>query len=238
MTRFLSIASLLGLALFLVGCSDPAPRINPAQVKRTDPQAVPPGQPGAQDPQGEVSLTRNFYIVFDGSGSMSGRRMERAKTAFRAFIDGLPNDVNVGLYRFDGYGQGEVVPLGTIDRAKLHAACNAIYAGNGTPLGAAIRDGKNALVAQKAKQLGYGDYRLIVITDGEPDSLSDMNAAVDECATSAVPICTIGIDIGPNHSLRKGSLMYKNTENVNELKEALKEATSEQESFDPTSFKK
>jgi Ca-activated chloride channel homolog len=242
MKRFVALCSVFALAMIaMVGCSsrdDTPPQVNPKTVQRVDPLAPVAGQPAPATPQGEVALTRNFYIVFDGSGSMSGDRIRRAKAATKAFLQSLPADVNIGLYVFDSWGQSERVALGPNNKATVEAAVDKVDVGGGTPLGAAIRHGTGALVAQYKKQLGYGDYRLIVITDGAPDSMRDMEDAVTDAAKYGMPICTIGIGIGPNHALRKYSLSYKDTENAAELAEALKEAVGELEAFDADSFKK
>src|SRR5262245_46246462 len=73
---------------------------------------------------GAASLTRNFYFIFDGSGSMSeslnkqckgdrrfGSRLEGAKWAVEQFLPLMPRDVNLGLWIFDADGNRERVPL-------------------------------------------------------------------------------------------------------------------------------
>ena len=78
---------------------------------------------------GTASLTRNFYFIFDGSGSMSeslnkqckgdrrfGSRLEGAKWAVEQFLPLMPPDVNLGLWVFDAYGNSERVLLGPDNR--------------------------------------------------------------------------------------------------------------------------
>src|SRR2546427_10914270 len=78
---------------------------------------------------GAASLTRNFYFIFDGSGSMSesltkqcagdrrfGSRLEGAKWAVEQFLPLMPPDVNLGLWVFDAYGNSERVLLGPDNR--------------------------------------------------------------------------------------------------------------------------
>lgn len=79
---------------------------------------------------------------------------------------------------FDGSETREVLPIGSGNRAQFLAEIDRISAGGGTPLGASVHSGANALVHQYKKQLGYGEYRLIVITDGE--SSDDINYGVNE----------------------------------------------------------
>lgn len=242
MRKFVYLGTLLALSAAVLGCSskkDNGVAIVPPTVQRVDPLAPLPGQPPAQaEPGAEVSLTRNFYIVFDGSGSMGGGRLRRAKDATKQFLKSLPADVNIGLYVFDWNGSKERIALGPNNHANAEAVIDGISASGGTPLGASIREGTKSLVTQYKKQLGYGDYRLIVITDGAPDDMDDMVDAVKEATKFGMPICTIGIDIGQGHALRTYSLSYKDTQNVAELADALKEAVGELEAFDADSFKK
>lgn len=240
MKRFISCA-LLGLIVSsLVGCAGSRSGSSNEQsgqnqaIQRVDPLAA----NGQLATAGQVALTRNFYLVFDGSGSMAGDKLRRAKAATLEFLSGLPDDVNIGLYVFDGGGRREVVALGANTKAQVSQAVTSIRAEGGTPLGVAIREGTKSLVAQYQTQLGYGDYRLIVITDGEPDAYYDMADAVKEAAKYGMPICTIGIAIGPDHALRQFSLSYKDTDNAAELTAALKEAAAELDTFDQDQFKK
>src|SRR5215510_14255270 len=74
---------------------------------------------------GEASLARNFYFIFDGSGSMAeplnnkctgdkqfSNRLAGAKWAVKQFMPQVPDDVNLGLWIFDAQGNQERVPLG------------------------------------------------------------------------------------------------------------------------------
>jgi hypothetical protein len=223
----------------------------------TQDQATPPAQAAAQAtvPGAEISLARNIYVVFDGSGSMWNcppdrdydgkctRKIIGAKWAIKEMIKKLPDDVNLGLYVFDEYGNSERVPLGPNNRAQFLAAVDHIRANNGTPLGGAVASGVQALDNQFGKQLGYGEYRLVVVTDGLPDSMADLQDALNfmQSPKSAAPVAlyTIGFGISdPNHPLRKYSVIYTAADTETQVKDALTKATSELDSFDSTDFKK
>ena len=185
---------------------------------------------------GEISLARNFYFVLDGSGSMDGK-MEEAKAAIKIFVDTVPEEnVNLGLFVFDNQGTREVVPLAPHNRAQFMAAVNQASPGGGTPLGTSIKTGVDALTTQYKKQLGYGEYRLIVVTDGEAsDSIS---TGVKPANRYGIPIYTIGFGIGERRALRKHSISYRSADSAEELKQALEQAASELDVYDPTDFKK
>jgi len=58
-------------------------------------------------------------------------------------------------------------PLGPRDDAKLMQAIDRPQPGGGTPLGAYLKKGTDRLLEERAKQFGYGTFRLLVVTDGE-----------------------------------------------------------------------
>jgi hypothetical protein len=89
-----------------------------------------------------------------------------AKWAVHQFIDGLPDNINLGLYVFDQSGSREVLPLGPDNKAEFLSQIDAVVANNGTPLGESIEAAVKALKVQQAKQKPYGEFRLLVVTDG------------------------------------------------------------------------
>jgi len=70
------------------------------------------------------------------------------------------------------------------------------------PLSVAIEHGYKALTKQASLQLGYGEYHLVVVTDGEANTGYEPNKAVQSVLTeSPVVIHTIGFCIRGSHSL-------------------------------------
>ncbi len=199
------------------------------------------------DPKGVVSEARNFYFVIDGSGSMAekpsiagekrfGSKMEGAKWAVGEFLKQVPSDVNLGLFVFDQKGFREVVRLGPGNRAAFLHEVNAMIPECGTPLGEAITAGVNALVAQYKRQLGYGEYRLIVVTDGMSNGKIQLNDATAYADKYLIPLYTIGLCIGGDHELRKSSVSYRAADSIADLKKGLEEALAETKSFDAATF--
>ena len=198
---------------------------------------------------GTINLRRNFYFVFDGSGSMKDAppasaqgdhsfksKIEGAKWAVNEFMKNVPENVNLGLFVFDAKGERQVLPLGPNNRNEFLSAINAVHAHGGTPLGDAISKGTVALENEYKKQMGYGEYRLIVITDGEAED--NIDSGIAKAAKYKIPIYTIGFGIGPNHSLRNHSVSYRSADSAKEVENALEEAAAELDVFDAPSFKK
>ena len=196
----------------------------------------------------EASLARNFYFIFDGSGSMSesltkqckgdkrfSSRLEGAKWAVEQFLPLVPRDVNLGLWVFDTKGNSERVALGTDSRGPFLVEVKKIRAGGKTPLTESIEQGVNRLARQRDKQLGYGEFRLIVVTDGEATG-RPLPQAVAYARERRVPIYTIGLCLSTDHALRKSSVSYRPADSIEALKLGLEETLAETIMFDPQTF--
>jgi hypothetical protein len=231
----------------LGGCGDSRP---PAPVRSAAPNAASASSgarrveislEGVKD--GVASTTRNFYFIFDGSGSMNdacagdqsfAHKIDGAKWAVREFLGRVPEDANLGLWVFDSQGSSERVPLGPANRAAFDATVAGLRAGGDTPLARAIGEGTGRLVAQYKRQLGYGEFRLVVVTDGRADGIPE---AAAHAASFGIPIYTIGFCIGMDHPLRQVSVSYRAADSAADLKAGLEAAVAESETFDATQFK-
>jgi Ca-activated chloride channel family protein len=220
--------------MFFVGCAEKKTEEEvQARLDQSGRQEI-----SLDDVEGEASLTRNFYFIFDGSGSMGDRcagevKLKGAKEAVRKFLTKIPADANLGLYVFDARGTREVVPLGPNNRAAFMQSIAEIRDGGGTPLARSVQFGADRLVEQYKKQLGYGEYRLIVVTDGQA---SNIPRAAQYAARYSIPIYAIGLCIGGDHPLRTFAVSYREANNYEDLERALEETLSELPSFDVTEF--
>ncbi|NQU06342.1 MAG: VWA domain-containing protein [Calditrichaeota bacterium] len=232
----------ISIVFLFTGCEKPKIEIKPvkqiAQIEEEEIPLIP-----LDDSDGIPSLTRNFYFIFDGSGSMGDMpggssgvfddKLEGAKWAVKEFMKKVPNDVNLGLYVFDKQGTREVVALGSGSRNNFLRAVEEVNFGGGTPLYDAITSGTDQLVKQYKQQLGYGEYRLIVVTDGEAEHIP---AAANYASKFGIPIYTIGLFIGADHPLREYSISYRAADSFDDLAKALEETVAELPSFDATEF--
>lgn len=188
---------------------------------------------------------RNFYVVLDGSGSMFERKCsgdvnkaEAAKAALKTFAQTVPADANLGLLVFDRRGIHERLSLGVQNREQFFQELDQLDVGGGTPLRTAMDLGRKKIEAQAQRQLGYGEYQLVVVTDGEASS-GELPSRVVANMISQTPIVinTIGFCIGTNHSLNQpGKTIYKAANNPQELTQGLESVLAESESFDVSDF--
>lgn len=251
------------MTCLLSGCEDrpaqkkssPAPQSRPAQQAAApppsaDPVARPAAAPWPPAPQGDVKLAENllaanYYVVFDGSGSMldsqcSGRqtKLAAAKDALKEFAASVPTDANLGLLAFTDGRIHELTPLAPGNRRQFAEAAQAVAASGDTPLKDAVSAGYARLEAQAVRQLGYGRYVLVVVTDGYASPGQEPAAKVSwMLERTPVELHTIGFCIGENHSLNMpGRTVYKAADNPAALRQGLADVLAEAETFDAAAF--
>ncbi len=225
-----------------------SPQTAPAQTRWLAPDAAASTTDPALTPTGfdpAMLIRRNYYVVFDASGSMaeakcsgSDAKIIVAKRALAEFIGKLPADANLGLSVFDNAGLRELIPLGPIRGGAAGQVIASIDSGGGTPLAESIRAAYAALTAQGRRQLGYGEFHLVVVTDGEATGENPRNIVNTVLADSRVVLHTIGFCIGENHSLNQpGRVVYRAADNPAELARGLADVLAESPNFDVKSFK-
>ena len=193
---------------------------------------------------GVASTASNFYFVFDMSGSMdekcSGKRkIDGAKEAVTRFMKNIPDDVNIGLMLLgtrSGDDYAEALPIGSGNKEEFLKIINSLQPSGETPLGEALSASVDKIVEQYKKQLGYGTYRIIIITDGEQTGI-DLKQPCNYLAQHGfIGLYSIGLCMKSSHTLKKYSLSYRDANNYEELEQALVEATAESDVFDPNLF--
>jgi len=227
------------------GSSPPSELAQPEKTVRQKEKVWPPIEGGTAFVKADAMLKRNYYVVFDGSGSMQNRgcsgnvsKFNSAVEALNTFFTDIPDNANVGLLVFDYHGFSERVPLGLDNRPQLRQALQQAQPHGGTPLGQAVEAGYQALTRQAGQQLGYGEYHLVIVTDGEAspgsDPTKEVNRIIDR---TAIVIHTIGYCIGSGHSLNQpGRTLYSTADSAASLSRELQSVLAEAENFDLSQF--
>lgn len=228
------------LLVFAVACVETASPPSTSAPSTNQGTVSVPNDPSVSVPaDGAISLDRNLYIIVDGSGSMESsscaagykNRIEAAKWAVEKFVkDVVPGDVGLGLLIFDSRGMYERVPLGKNNRGLILQEVVNMNGGGGTPLSESLVIATKALVKQRAKQLGYGEFQIVVATDGQ----ADVSRGAQYALQNEIPIITIGfcLDKDKEHPLAKYSTSYRNTQDPQQLFEALEETQAELPEYD------
>lgn len=101
-------------------------------------------------------------IIFDISHSMyQASKFECAKTAAKAIVDNLDEEVSVMIIPFFGDVGNPILPTKVKEKEKLIAAIDGFTTYNGTYIGAAIKHANNFI-----NNLNYSKNQVILISDG------------------------------------------------------------------------
>lgn len=179
----------------------------------------------------------NIVVILDASGSMQDKfsgdqtksKMEAAKMALLEVLSKVPADTHIGLLVFSGANiRSEwVYPLGPKDTQKLTAAIQLPQPSGDTPLGRYIRIGGNRLLEQREKQYNYGNYRLLVVTDGEASDADKVKHYTPEILNRQIRIDVIGVDMQTDHMLANVVDSYRKADNPGELVAAVSQILAE-----------
>ena len=130
----------------------------------------------------EDTAPKEAILVLDVSGSMRGPRLAAAKDAAASYVNGLPDDVEIGLVSFNDEVSVDVEP--TTDKAAVIRAIDDLEAGQKT----ALYDGIIAGIDLADPDRGA---RLLVLSDGG-DTVS---AATVDDVSAAAALAGVPIDI-------------------------------------------
>jgi Ca-activated chloride channel family protein len=170
----------------------------------------------------------NMVILMDCSGSMQGEKLDQAKTALKEVLKQVPPNTNVGLLTF-GAKKGWVYNLGERNDARLLKAIDSLSAQGNTPLGTYMKIASDKLLMQRKKQMGYGTYRLLVITDGEANDESPelVDAYTTDIIRKGITIDAIGVFMDSDHTLATKVHSYRRANDEESLKKAISEILAE-----------
>ncbi len=184
----------------------------------------------------DVVYNDNVVIVLDASGSMSRSmrktgtvKMAAAKMALKEVLKHVPRTTHIGLLVFSSKNLRDDVlyPLGPRDDAALMRAIDIPQPGRGTPLGAYIKKGADMLLEERERQLGYGTYRLLIVTDGEADDKKLVNRFTPEVISRGIIVDVIGVDMKGTHTLATKATSYRRADDPASLKQAVAEVFAE-----------
>ncbi len=184
-----------------------------------------------------VEAGQNVIVVLDDSGSMrqqmrtdDGRisRIQAAKNALSKVIQGLPDDAQLGILLLNNSGRGNtwLMPLGPLSATAALPRIAQIRADGGTPLGSQMKIAADALLDLRQKQI-YGDYRLLVITDGEATDANLLEAYLPDILSRGLSLDVIGVDMAANHSLAGRAHSYRRADDARSFEKALADVFAE-----------
>jgi hypothetical protein len=156
-------------------------------------------------------------------------KIDAAKRALLQVLSQLPDDAQVGVLALNSRDPRSgpwIVPLGTLDRAPMRRAIQRIGADGGTPLGAAMKQASDALLAAREKHV-YGDYRLLIVTDGEAQDRELVDAYLPDILARQITVDVIGVSMDRQHSLAQRVDRYRSAGDLEALQAAIEESLAE-----------
>ncbi len=160
---------------------------------------------GLARPEMAVAVPRQeatVILAMDSSGSMTATdvapdRMAVARAAASSFVDGLPEDFQVGVVSFSD--QADVIVPPTADREEAVRALEELEADNGTALGDAIVRSvelgvQNLEEDEQAPAEGESPVVVLVLSDGA-NTTGDFEPieAAQEAVDAKVPVYTVAL---------------------------------------------
>lgn len=184
---------------------------------------------------GSLFAAQKVVVVVDDSGSMSDwmrqervKKIDAAKQALTVVMRKLPPDSKVGVLALNG---GWLIPLQPIDRGALQQEINRLRARGSTPLGARMTEAADELLKLRSKEI-YGDYRMLVVTDGEAGDQDLLNAVLPDIMSRGFLVDVIGVDMQSEHSLATRVHNYRRADDPAALKEAIASSLAESDDQD------
>ncbi len=258
MKRIIFLTLLASLAFFVTGCGEEEPpnvAEKPAApeipARRTDIAAIAEVKaatwPSPADKEilqlDPVPTRANYLAVLDMSGSMKdpdcagryGSKADAARAALAAWLQSVPRTANIGLVVFSGGDVSLKVPLGVNNRETFVRAVADTRPSGKTPLHDAVSLAHRELERRARYQQGYGDYRIVVITDGMHSEGQDPRPVVDAILgnpANPVLVYTIGFCIEESALHQPGRTMYQSAKNPEELSSGLQRVLAESQQFD------
>ena len=190
----------------------------------------------AAGPAWSEEYSDNVVIVLDASGSMKGslqgtglNKMAAAKSALKAVLKKVPQSTRIGLLVFSASNLQDdwAYPLGPRDDAALSKAIDRPEPGSGTPLGQYIKVGADRLLQERAKQYGYGSYRLLIVTDGEAQDQNLVDSYTPDVIARGITVDVIGVGMKGDHTLARKAHSYRRANDPSALSRAVAEVFAE-----------
>jgi len=244
MKKLLLCVILMGLS----GCDSSSTSITPSTQTAVQEQSQPDApaiewpyndaEIAALPPSTDVDemLRANYWVVFDDSGSMEDKtcdgsgvdRLTAAKRALEEFYNLVPADANFGVVLINNLGT-PLVPLAQkSSQQQVVDKIRSISTNGGTPLKAATLSAYEVLTTQGLHQSGYGNYNVVIITDGESgdgDIGSNINYMVDK---TRITVHAIGLCSDANKALNQsGRTFYTSAKNTADLKKGFESVLAE-----------
>ncbi|MEO0391731.1 MAG: vWA domain-containing protein, partial [Pseudomonadota bacterium] len=147
-------------------------------------------------------VRRNYVLAIDASGSMADNdncapnnqaKFGVVRPAVEEFLRSLQPEDYLALMSFQSDNAQVLVPLGPVNPAQIFEAMASIVPNGGTPIGTTLLGAKQMLEQQAQRQAGYGEYTIVMVTDGAASDPERMTYALEQITLNTpIVIQTVG----------------------------------------------
>jgi tight adherence protein B len=138
----------------------------------------------AADVDASEQVRRTAILAIDTSRSMRGERFEQAQAAAKAFLEGAPKDLYVGIVGFAG--SVDILQRPTLDREAAAAVIDELT------LTLQTRLYEGVIAATKAAG-SQGQRTLLVLSDGRDTTETDLQEVIDTIAGAKVRVDVVAL---------------------------------------------
>jgi Ca-activated chloride channel family protein len=163
-------------------------RRTPRVLREIEPITIPPAIPEPRPLE--------LILVIDRSSSMSGIKIQQARSAAVAAVRSLRADARVGVVAFSGAADRVMAPVGMDQAGDVISFIQGIHASGGTNIAAALR-AANAITSGDPRYIRH----VILLSDGVSEPSEALSAA-QAIAGRGISISTI--TLGPRNDLMEG----------------------------------
>jgi Ca-activated chloride channel family protein len=160
------------------------------------------GLKGFALPERAERIPVNLSIVLDRSSSMSGEKIEKAKSAAIMALERLAPADTVSIVTYDSTVQVLVPATSARNKAAIAEQIASIRPGGSTALFAGVVKGLEEIRKFRSDETVN---RIILISDGQanvgPSSPNELGRLGQSCAKEGISVTTVGLGLGYNEDL-------------------------------------
>lgn len=182
---------------------------------------------------------QKVVVILDNSSSMNEiieknqkSRMRVAQDSLATVLHSVNDETLVGVLLLNGtkeFPTGWVMDVSKVQKQELIDRIYRVRPNGGTPLGAAIKKASDRLLRLK-KDEKYGEYKLLILTDGESTDSIEQN--LFESMERGIGVDAIGLDMSKEHVLATKIDNYQSASEEKQLSLALESSFAEVKSSD------
>ena len=182
---------------------------------------------------------QKVVVILDNSSSMNEiieknqkSRMRVAQDSLATVLHSVNDETLVGVLLLNGtkeFPTGWVMDVSKVQKQELIDRIYRVRPNGGTPLGAAIKKASDRLLRLK-KDEKYGEYKLLILTDGESTDSIEHN--LFESMGRGLGVDAIGLDMSKEHVLATKIDNYQSASEEKQLSLALESSFAEVKSSD------